>query len=253
MRENLIPEQRVDKNGHVKTQWIRVDTRNPASKRKLIPAPAISPSPAINYPAELDKLLVRAATDFFYNVGPFLDHAPKSTLAYVHEALTAKGKPRALDAQVALLMDDRVEPHLMEAFIHLYEMHDTTGKDLTYVEYLRGAIESGSKQSQGYDRNDPERVTAVANLYRFIRDTAALSLSAREPLDTVDNHGNAILVYRLTNRDLADYIIDNPDRFDDVLELALDHPEQLRNRDRSGIEMLMEEKQNWTPVSEGVL
>jgi hypothetical protein len=151
-------------------------------------------------------------------------------------------------------MNERVEPHLMEAWIHLYDVHTGTKNDAEEIWYLRGAIDSGSPHygAGTYDRHNESRAAAVGNLYRFLIETDDSGFI--DPVMVpVLNSRTERLSQRIKNRDLADYIIENPERIDDVIRIALDHPEQVRNRDRSGIDMVMDESRNWTPVSEGVL
>lgn len=251
MRENLIPQQRTDKHGHIITRWVKANPTD-TSHTKLLPAPSVTMQPNVNYYAAIDQMLAyTAAENGDYN-DPFLREAPESTLAYIYEALMAEGEPELFATEVSNLMNDRVEPHVMEAWIHLYDVHTGTLEDMKEVEYLRGAIESGTNPPEGYDRNDPDRATAVTNLYRFIYEADNEAFTDRTTY-RIDKTAPQVTSYRLKNPHLADYIIENPDRIDEVIRIAINHPEHLRNRDRSGIDMTMEESRNWTPVSVGVL
>lgn len=254
MRGNLIPEQRTDKHGHVITRWVKANPKD-ASRTKLLPAPSATVQPKMNYYAAIDQMLTVTAYDNGDYIDPFLRETPESILAYVYEALMAEGEPETFAAEVSNLMNERVEPHLMEAWIHLYNVHTGTKDDTEEVSYLRGAIDSGSPYygSGTYDRRNEDRATAVGNLYRFIIETDDGGDFIEPVIVPVLGARRTRQSDRIKNRELADYIIENPERIDDVIRLAIDHPEQLRSRDRSGIDMVMNESRNWTPVSEGVL
>lgn len=253
MRDNLIPEQRTDKHGHVITRWVKANPKD-TSRTKLLPSPSLTVQPNVNYYAAIEQMLYGTAYKNGDYIDPFLRKAPDPTIAYVYEALMAEGEPDDFAAEVSNLMNERIEPHLMEAWIHLYDVHTGTKNDAEEVPYLRGAIDSGSLYygSGTYDRRNERRATAVGNLYRFLNETDGGGfidpVMVPEPNSRLER-----LSLRLKNRELADYIIENPERIDDVIRVAIDHPEQLRDRDASGINMVMEESRNWTPVSEGVL
>jgi hypothetical protein len=251
MRANLIPEQRTDKHGHIITRWIKARLTD-TSKTKLLPAPSATVQPNVNYYAAIDQMLSYTATENGDYNDPFLRDAPESTLAYIYEALMAEGEPDEFMAEVSNLMNDRVEPNVMEAWIHLYDVHTGTMTDMTEVNILRGAITSGTHPVDVYDRHNPEHAAAVSNLYRFIQEVDNYSFI--EVSSVLEENSRASKVScRVKSRELADYIVENPDRIDEVIRIAKDHPEHLKDRDRSGIEMTMEESRNWSPVSEGVL
>jgi hypothetical protein len=254
MRDNLIPEQRTDKHGHIITRWVKANPKD-TSSTKLLPAPSLTVQPNMNYYAAIDQMLSYTATENGDYNDPFLRDAPESTLAYIYEALMAEGEPEMFAAEVSNLMNDRIEPHVMEAWIHLYDVHTGTMDDTREVEYLRGAIDSGSPYYAAgtYDRRNERRTAAVANLYRFMSETNNDDDFIECFMVRPDPHRQAKESRRLSNRYLADYIIENPERIDEIIRIAIDHPEQLRDRDSSGIDMVMEESRNWTPVSEGVL
>lgn len=255
MRENLKPEQRADKNGRVQTRWVK---SNPTDGiiTSVMPAPELPSQPEMDYAASITALIGDLGDQGGYYIEPFLLETPSDTLAYVHEALTTIDDAD-FPEQVLVLMNFRVEPSTMEAYIHLHGAHKRTMPCWDQLEYLRGAILSGTNQPKGYDRNDPERVVAVTSLLRFLRETDKDTF-----IDTVEdrtrvNLGNVdkpeLTSCQIRNPHIADYIAENPDRVDAVIRIATDHPEQLRDRDRAGVEVVMQEARNWTPVSEGVL
>lgn len=252
---SLIPELRTDRNGKTVIRWVKSHPTDESGSGSM-PAPELSSRPATDHAAGITDRLTDLADQTGYYFEPFLLESPSSTLAYVHEALTTIEDAYFPD-QILSLMNVRVEPSTIEAYIHLHDNHEKPIQLWDEVEYLRGAILSGTNPPEGYDRNDPDRVAAVTSLIRFLRGTnRSIFADVVEDRPRV-NRGNVdrseLISCQIKNPHIADYITENPDRVDAVIRIATDHPEQLRDRDRAGIEVVMQEARNWTPVSEGVL
>jgi hypothetical protein len=236
---------------------------------------------ADEYRAAIKDLLKEATDQYGYSLTAFLNKASLDTLTYIHDALAAGDKPEHMAGQVACLMNDKAEDHLMVAYIHLYKVLSRTHQDMRPVADLRGALDSGTNPAKGYDRHDPARVTSVRNLYRFIRQTEWRFCTSNHITGVTDNGGPA-RTYPIENPVIADFIISNPkqttkviklakrfiettfqeiiefsahhpEQFDTITEIMAEHPERLHGRDPRDINVILEASRDWTAMSEGLL
>lgn len=233
------------------------------------------------YRAALTELLKVVAERHEYSITPFLDKASHDTLSYVHKVLAAGDRPEHFAGQVACLMNDKVEDHLMVAYIHLYKVLAGAHEDMRSVADLRGALDSGTSPLKGYDRRNPAHFTSVRNLWRFIRQTEWRFCTSNHVAGVTDD-GRPALSYPIENPAIADFIINNPkqttkvikltkrfiespfqeimefavhhpEQFDTIVEIMAEHPERLQGRDPRDINVILEASKEWTAVSDGLL
>lgn len=256
MRENLIPEQRTDKNGVTSVRWVKPGTNDTGTGPSL-PAPALAAPPAVNYREELKSLLHKTAVSFDDDHTKFLAKASDDILAYIHESLTAGDKPDYFAGQISCLMDDNTEDHVVEAWIHLYDMHHDAIDDMGEVEYIRGAIESGTQPLNTYDRTNPEHATIVKTLFQFIYETDTEQHATAVDVVGVKSNGLTASSYQITNPQLADYLSNHPEQVDSLIDIANDHPEwvQASNFDSSTElpDIIREYLDTTAPLQRGVL
>lgn len=282
MRDNLNPVPITDKNGVTSTRWKKTGNDDTSSAKPL-PAPALTATtvPADEYRAELADMLKEAASKYGDDTSHYLSKASHENLAYIHEVLTAGDKPDYFGGQITCLMNDHAEEHIMEAYIDLYEVHDGTLDDMGPVAYLRGAIKSGTDQPEVYDRHDPQRKISVTNLYNFILKADASAYTYNTTVKNVTDNGLPAECSSIDSREIADFIINNPEQTDDLIhvadnyprdiydivdyakflpgqikeiaEIVSKHPERLEGRNPEDIKVIIEASRDWTPVSEGVL
>jgi hypothetical protein len=150
------------------------------------------------------------------------------------------------------------------------------------VNFLRGALDSGSERPEGYDRNDPARAETIKNLFRFIHETDTTIYAYNKPIPgvTTNTHFPALST-QIRSYAIADYIIKHGDQTDQIIDIANDHPkdigkileaaenqpeqlegirdlivnhpERLEGRDLSDLSTILEASKDWTAISEGVL
>lgn len=251
---DLTPTLIVDKNGKLTTVHKKHSTD--ASLMNAVPLPKLATVAPVDHRLAVKNLLAPAAAEFKDNHAAFFARIDDDTISYMHEVIVAGAKPDYFLGQLSCLMNDNVEPALMEAYLHLYDVHsDLPVDDMGEVCLLRGAIASGSPspKNQTYDRTDAQRATEVANLYRFLYSTDVEELAHSIPIYDKTDNGLPASYYMLNNDALADYIKENPDQIEEIIKVASEHPERLDQRDKSGIEMIIKESRNWTVVSEGRL
>jgi hypothetical protein len=282
MRENLIPEQRADKNGRLTTRWVKPVSDSGASFAKM-PAPAITPTaPTVDYDAEIRELLRDTMMQYGDNPRPFISKASEHILSYIHENLLDDTKNEYFKGEVSSLLSDNTEEHVVEAYLHLYDFHNGRLDDMEAVSFLRGALDSGSNPPKGYDRNDPERAKSIQNMFRFIHETDPLKYAMDFSVKgvTSNTHYDAVST-RIKDPMIADFIIqngdqtdtlitiandhpreiygileaarNNPEQLEEIRDLFINHPERVAGRDPSDISAILEASRNWTPVSEGTL
>jgi hypothetical protein len=216
------------------------------------------------------------------NPRPFISKASNHILSYIHENLLDDTKNEYFKGEVSGLLSDNTEEHVVEAYLHLYDFHNGRVDDMEAVSFLRGALDSGSRPPEGYDRNDRERAASVQNLFRFIHETDPLRYSMDFPVPGVTNNTHyAAVSTRVKDPIIADFIINNgdqtaaliniandhpralheileaagnhPEQFEEISDLFINHPERVAGRDPSDISAILEASRNWTPVSEGTL
>lgn len=236
---------------------------------------------ANDYRTALTSLLEEVADQYGYSLTTFLSKASHDTLAYIHKALTTEDRPEHFAGQVACLMNDKVEDHLMVAYIHLYKVLASAHQDMRSVADLRGALDSGTSPLKGYDRRNPAHFTSVRNLCRFIRQTEWQFCTSNHVTGVTDDGGPAIS-YPIGEPIIADFIINNPkqttkviklakrfiettfheiiefafhhpEQFDTITEIMAENPERLRGRDPRDINVILEASKDWTAISEGLL
>jgi len=253
-RGNLIPAKITDKNGVTATRWIKRVTTDKTLVASL-PAPALTA--AINHREEVRALLKDTAAQFMDDHTEFLDKASDETLAYIHETLTAGDKPDYFPCRLSCLMNDNTEDHIVEAYLHLHHVHDNTLDDMDPVDYLRGAIESGTSPLAGYDRHDADRAEAVSNLYRFLCATDSATFTDPHQTNGRTNNGLRAVSYRFKNPVLADYITNHPGQIDGIIAIANAHPEWLQQgtmvHPTEPPKIIQEYLDIATPLQQGVL
>lgn len=282
MRENLIPAQITDKNGHLTTRWVKPGNDGAAAAAKM-PAPALSPAaPEVDYRAEINGLLRETVMQYGDSPQKSIGEASEHILAYIHENLLDESKPDYFKGEVSCLLTDHTEEYVMEAFLHLYDFYDGKLDDMEGVAFLRGALDSGSNAPKGYDRNDPARAESIKNLFRFIHETDTLVYTKDTLVAGVTNNTHfPANSTRIEDDHIADYIIDNgsqidqiiaianehPGDIDDILKVArshpekleaiknlyVNHPERVEDRSTSDVSAILEELISRTPVNEGSL
>lgn len=257
MRENLVPELRTDKNGKSSTRWVR-PAGTSTVKGAGIPVPSLSSKAKKKQREEIDELLYSAVIEFNDDHTKFYAQASDSILALIHESLTTDDDPDStLPGQLSCLMHDNVEEHVLEAWLHLRDMHEDTIDDMGEVDYIRGAIESGTKPLNTYDRTNPEHSAAVRALFKFLY--LGDSEMHGERIDIPGRTANGITAssHRVENPFLADYIVANPKDIDMLIDIGNRHPEWL-NKDNftSSTELpaiFGEYLDTTAPLQEGVL
>lgn len=254
---NLIPEQRTDKNGVTSTRWVR-PADDVASKATSLPVPALPELPVVNYRAELEDMLREKATEFGDDHTKFYSTASEDILSYIHESLSADDDPDStLPAEISCLMNDNVEEHVIEAWIHLRDMHEGTMDDMGEVDYIRGAIESGTNPLNTYDRHNPEHAKVVRALYQFLYEGDSEQHGTRTQISGRTSNGIPASSHWITNPALADYIINHPEDIDTLTDIGNDHPEWLdTNNFNSSTEMpsvIREYLDTTAPLQKGVL
>jgi hypothetical protein len=256
---NLIPELRTDKNGVTSTRWVR-PADNAANKNSTLPVPAIPERPTVNYRAGIEKMLYSKALEFGDDHTKFYSKASEDMLSYIYECLVADEDPDStLRGQLSCLMNDNAEEHVIEAWLDLRDMHDEeySMDDMGEVDYIRGAIESGTSPLNTYDRHNPEHAKTVRVLYEFLYKSDAEEHGTRVDVSGVTSNGIPASSHQITNPALADYLVNHPDQIDSLIDVGNDHPEWLHeNVFNSSTEMpniFREYLDTTAPLQNGVL
>lgn len=230
MNNNLIPAQITDKNGHLTTRWVKPGADSTSTAANL-PVPALPAPPAVNYRAELNEILGDKAQEFDDDYTKFFAKASDDILAYIHEAAHDESKPKYFLGQLSCLMNDNTEDHVVEAWIHLYDMHNETIDDMGEVDFIRGAIESGTQPLNGYDRTNPEHALRVRTFFQFLYETDTEQHATAVDLNNgITTNEIPAVSYQITNPQLADYLCSHPEQVESLITIGNEHPEWLQSR-----------------------
>lgn len=281
MRENLIPEQRTDKNGVLSTKWVKSPTAGNVNVSSL-PAPVVAAPAPVNHRQEITDILRETAIEMEDDHTQFMSTASDYILGYIHESLLDETKPDYFKGEVSCLMSDNTEERVVEAYIHLHEFHDGKLDDMDGVSLLRGAMDSGSNPIEKYDRNDPKMAEAVKSMFRFIHETdPAVYAQDKEIKGVTNNNLLPATSTRIYDKKIADHITKHPEHIDWIIDVANDHPtdlneileaadrhpdrakevadlfinypERVAGRSDGDLTAVLNESKSWSPVSEGIL
>ena len=239
---NLTPEQRPDKNGTVVTRWVKPADAGKSAGLKL-PAPtATTAHPAtysrVRFDADVSAVIGdRKYSDDDYT--KFIDRASDEELKYVYDAIMGNTDRSDMLSQISGIMDDAVEGDVAMAFIATYDQHPDMD-DNEVVDFLRGAMRSGSNLPEKYDPSDEKRNKEIMNLCHFIVYSGALDkISDQHVVKGVMSNG--LLEARnnsIWDTKLADHIRSHPESSEDLttilndknfawvyLHYAINHPE----------------------------
>lgn len=228
MRDNLIPEQRTDKNGLTSIRWVKPADTNTAAAATL-PVPVLPVPPEVNHREEVEAMLADKKWEFDDDHTKFYATASENILAYIHESLSEDDDPDStLRGQLSCMMNDNADEHIIEAWLHLRDMHEEYPMDdMGEVDYIRGAIDSGTQPLNTYDRHNPEHAKAVRVLYQFLYEGDSEQHGTRVHIQGATSNGIPAASHRITNPVLADYLINHPEQVDTIVNIGNDHPEWL--------------------------
>jgi hypothetical protein len=264
----LTPEQRPDKNGTVVTRWVKPQGTGKGAALG-IPAPAM-PTTRFNRDT-FDKEVSEVIGDRKYeddDFTTFIKRSKDETLQYVYDAIMDNADKEDMLSAICGIMHDGVEDDVAVAFIATYDRHDGLMDDNGIVDYLRGALESGSNLPEKYDPSDEQRNQELHNLYLWMIECDSMRhLSDEREVKGVMSGLLPARSYKLRDDNLADMIRFNPEKASSMQELinsesftpgaylyALDHPEDVpqlvkaleetpeyfKDRDAAGVAAIME-------------
>lgn len=233
MTNNLIPEQRPDKNGKISTRWVRQD--KPASSTPM-PPPWVVKVKAEEREA-LRKEVIRAVWEARLENSddplPFLEKASDETIALIHENLvTDPDNSENISAwEFSWMASIAVDEQTFVEYIHLYPHHRSLEDTEVSLYTVRG-IHSSERNRAPLDMSDPE---SVLRNVAMLRATVAIQTG-----DDSDVHDSLIDFDRLEHcKRLAHFFKD-----DRIANLVCDHPERvdelisvIADRGVAGIEM----------------
>jgi hypothetical protein len=254
---NLIPEQRTDKNGVTSTRWVR--PADAANKTTTLPVPALPLPPEINYREGMEIMLSEKAWEYKDDHTKFYATASEHILSYIYECLVLDEDPDStLRGQLSCLMNDNAEERVIEAWLHLRDMHEEYSMDdMGEVDYIRGALDSGTNPLSTYDRNNPEHAKTVRTLYQFLYEGDSEQHGTRIDIRGVTSNGIPASSHQITNPHLADYLINNPEQIDTLVNVGNDHPEWLQESTFDSSteipDILREYIDTTAPLQQGVL
>lgn len=277
----LTPEQRPDKNGTVVTRWVKPQGTGKGAALG-IPAPAM-PTTRFNrdtFDAEVSEIIGdRKYEDDDFTT--FIKRSKDETLQYVYDAIKDNADNPDMLSAICGIMHDGVEDDVAVAFIATYDQHDGLMDDNGIVDFLRGALESGSNLPEQYDPNDEQRNQELHNLYMFMMECGSMRIISDEK--EVKGVMSGILParsYKLRDDKLADLIRFDPEKASSMQDLlnndnitssaylyALDHPEKVTqlitaleetpeyftDRDAAGVAAIMEDYGNHSALTIGKL
>lgn len=223
---NLTPEQRPDKNGTIVTRWVKpADAGKGATLN--IPAPVAS-TPAHNaysrvrFDADVSKVIGdRKYSDDDYT--KFIDRTSDEGLKYVYDAIMDNTDRSDMLSQISGIMDDAVEEDVAKAFIATYDQHPELD-DNEVVDFLRGAMRSGTNLPEKYDPSDEKRNQEIMNLCHFIVESGELD-KISDQLEVQGVMSNGLLTAKnnsIWDNKLADHIRKHPESSDDLIAILSD-------------------------------
>lgn len=248
----MVAQQSWNSNGNLVTRWVSSDH----GEEKLLPVPVVeAPRPTIDEQRmRVAKVLTKARVSNYDDI-PFLSKARDETITFLFDRFSAFDLEVdyywEMDddnvVEVANMVEDKVDEETVLAYLALYGVHEDALPDSASVAYVQG-LHVLDRNRRPIDITSSDSVNRNAALLRF-----ALDCWDTEELEHLIEYDFDAKAYVLASVGLAHFIYAHPDRVDEIREYVKKHYDLIKDRDSSGIEMMLESALVMSPLEEGRL
>lgn len=245
----LVAQQRINSNGHLVTKWVS----SRYGEEILLPTPIVqAPRPSMDEQKDrVIAVLNVAKTSDFVSHARFFAQVHDRTISFLYDHFAEfdleadyhweMDDTHALD--ISNMMADNFDDETILAYIALYDIHEDNLADGESVSYVQG-LHIGDRNRGMIDLSSSDSVNRNAALLKF-------TLEAYDSGEVIyDSQSSA---YVLESIGVAHTVYANPERGEEIRKFLDDHYGLVKDRDQSGVEMLLNSAGSITVLDDGRL